>query len=323
MKFEDLFFADKISLTKIDDLQHSAPDIIVYAAPFMFLFVLIEYFVSRTQQHHRYDNKETVGSTLVGIGNVIIGLVLKAIMLYLFIVVYNLIPWRMELAWWTIVPCYIVLDFCSYWAHRISHHVRVLWGTHVAHHSAELYNLSVSFRLSWIQYVKIVFFLPVAFIGFHPIVIFVANQVAVLYQFWLHTEYIKKLHPVIEYIFATPSNHRVHHGSQEKYINKNFGATFVLWDRMFGTYQLEEEAVIYGITHDLVRKEDPIHINFHEYVDIIDDVKGAKSLKEAMFYIFGDPVDIAVLKEKRETCSSERFIATDALPPKAKLPSGI
>jgi sterol desaturase/sphingolipid hydroxylase (fatty acid hydroxylase superfamily) len=305
-----IFGAERISLSDIDNLQLSAPDIIVYAAPFMFFFVLIEYFVSRYQSHRIYEKKETIGSVLVGIGNVVIGLFLKAALFYLFILVYNWLPWRMELKWWSLLPCYIIFDFCSYWAHRISHHVRLLWGTHVTHHSADHYNLTVSFRLSWIQYVKIIFFFPVALIGFHPIIIFVTNQVAILYQFWQHTEYIKKLHPAIEFIFATPSSHRVHHGSQKKYINKNFGATFSVWDRMFGTYQPEEEKVVYGITHALERKHDPFHINFHEYVDIMRDVKSAKSFREALFYIFGDPVDVAVMKQRTNVTGNEPALET-------------
>lgn len=293
-----LFSAERIPLNDIGDMMASSPDIIVYAAPVMFLFVLIEYFVSRHYNHEKFESKETIGSIIVGIGNVVIGLLIKTTLFFLFIVAYNWVPWRMELAWWTVVPCYIVFDFCSYWAHRTSHHVRFLWGTHVTHHSADHYNLTVSFRLSWIQYVKILFFLPVSLMGFHPIIIFATNQIAVLYQFWQHTEYIKKLHPAIEYVLATPSSHRVHHGSQEKYINKNFGATFSFWDRMFGTFQPEEEKPIYGITHAIERKHDPIQINFHEYVDIIKDVKRSKSFREALFFIFGDPVDVAEQKRK-------------------------
>jgi sterol desaturase/sphingolipid hydroxylase (fatty acid hydroxylase superfamily) len=304
-----LFGAETIQ-TDFDNFHLDAPDIIVYAAPFMFVFVLIEYFVSRAQHHEIYEKRETIGSILVGIGNVVIGLILKTFLLYFFIVVYNWIPWRMELQWWTLVPCYIVFDFCSYWAHRISHHVRFLWGTHVTHHSADHYNLTVAFRLSWIQYIKIVFFLPVALLGFHPIIIFITNQVSVLYQFWQHTEYIKKLHPVIEYILATPSSHRVHHGSQEQYINKNFAATFIIWDRIFGTYQPEEETVVYGITHAIDRKHDPIQINFHEYISIIEDVKKAKSIKEALFYIFGDPVDVARLKEATTETMTRKEVPT-------------
>ena len=303
MNFETLFFADPIPLNSLSDLQAAAPDIIVYAAPFMFFFVLLEYGISWYQNRQYYEKKETIGSTLVGIGNVLIGLIIKTVLLYVLIVIYNWIPWRMELQWWTFIPCYILFDLCSYWAHRISHHMRFFWATHVPHHSGEHYNLTVSFRLSWMQYLKIIFFLPVNFIGFHPLVIFVTNQIAVLFQFWVHTEYIRKTPRIIEYIFATPSNHRVHHGSQPKYINKNFGATFIIWDRMFGTYQPEEEQVVYGITHNIDHKHNPVHINFHEYVDMIKDVKNAKSFKEALFYIFGDPEDVGNYKATRHAHS--------------------
>lgn len=297
--FLSLFGAEQIPLSSLKDLEGAAPNIIVYAAPVMFFFVLIEYGISYYQRRKYYDKRETIGSTLVGIGNVLVGLILKTILLTFFVLVYNLIPWRMEFNWWTFIPCYIIFDLCSYWAHRVSHHNRFFWATHVAHHSGEHYNLTISFRLSWVQYIKILFFFPVALIGFHPVIIFVTNQIAVLFQFWVHTEYIRKLHPAIEYILATPSNHRVHHGSQPKYINKNFGATFIIWDRMFGTYQEEEEQVVYGITHNIDHKHDPIHINFHEYYDILRDVKNASSWKEGLFYIFGDPEDVGEYKAKK------------------------
>ncbi len=146
------------------------------------------------------------------------------------------------------------------------------------------------------QHIKLIFFLPVALIGFHPVIFFIVNQIAVLFQFWVHTEYIRRLPSVMEYIFATPSNHRVHHGCQEKYINKNYGATFIIWDRLFGTFQKEEEQVVYGLTHNIEHKANPIFINFHEYIDIWKDVRNAKGLKLKLFYIFGDPIDIARLK---------------------------
>jgi hypothetical protein len=103
---------------------------------------------------------------------------------------------------------------------------------------------------------------------------------------------------VVEYIFATPSNHRVHHGAQDKYINKNFGATFIFWDRMFGTYQPEEEQAVYGITHNIEKKANPLVLNFHEYIDMWKDIKSTKSFRKKLFYIFGDPVAIAREKEK-------------------------
>jgi sterol desaturase/sphingolipid hydroxylase (fatty acid hydroxylase superfamily) len=294
-----LFFgADKIPFESASLLQKDAPNIIIWAAPVMFFFVLIEYIISHVQHRPYYEKKETIGSIFVGLGNVMIGAAIKLILFYVLIWVYNLIPWRMELNWWTFLPCYILFDLCSYWAHRVSHHQRFWWATHVAHHSGEYYNLTVSFRLSWVQYIKLIFFLPVSFIGFHPVIIFVTNQIAVLFQFWVHTEYIRRLHPAIEYIFATPSNHRVHHGCQEKYMNKNYGATFIIWDRIFGTYQPEEEQVIYGITTNIDHKANPFHINFHEYADMLRDVRQAKGIRKKLFYIFGDPITIAEEKKK-------------------------
>jgi sterol desaturase/sphingolipid hydroxylase (fatty acid hydroxylase superfamily) len=298
MFLDSVFGAPKITLAGINEIKENSPNIIVWAAPVMFFFVLLEWAIARHQHRDLYDKKETIGSISVGVGNVLINLAMKLTLLYLVINLYNILPWRMYLNWWTFIPCYIIFDLCSYWAHRISHEQRFWWATHVVHHSSENYNLTVSFRLSWMQHLKLVFFLPVAVIGFHPIVFFVVNQIAVLFQFWVHTEYIRKLHPVIEYIFATPSNHRVHHGSQEKYINKNYGPTFIIWDRMFGTYVEEEEQPVYGLTHELEDKSNPLYINFHEYKDIWKDVKSTKNWKKKWFYLFGDPIDIAMEKEK-------------------------
>ncbi|MEO7802279.1 MAG: sterol desaturase family protein [Ginsengibacter sp.] len=292
----NLFGAPPINFQHIKKLSTDAPEIIVWAAPFMFLFVFIEWFFSLKQKKNIYNNKETFASICVGVGNVFISFLLKFSLFYVSILMYNLVPWRLYLNWWTLIPCYIILDFCSYWAHRISHHQRFWWATHVVHHSGEDYNLTVSFRLSWVQHIKIIFYLPVALSGFHPIIFFVANQIAILFQFWVHTEYIKKLPRFFEYIFATPSNHRVHHGSQDKFINKNFGATFIVWDRIFGTYQFEDEKVVYGLTHKLDDKGNPFYINFHEFIDIWKDVRRAKGIRKKMFYLFGDP--IAVAKDK-------------------------
>lgn len=300
-----LFFgAPTIPLDFVYELENNSPNIIIWAAPVMFFFVLVEWYLSKKENKHLYDKKDSIGSISVGIGNVIINFFLKISFFYLLILIYNMIPWRFSLSWWTFVPCYIIFDFCSYWSHRISHQQRFWWATHVVHHSSENYNLTVSFRLSWVQNIKIIFFLPVALIGFHPIIFFVVSQVAVLFQFWVHTEYIRRLHPAIEYVFATPSNHRVHHGSQDKYINKNYGASFIFWDRIFGTYQKEEEQVIYGITNNVGSKVNPLILNFHEYMDMWRDIKSTKSFKRKIFFIFGDPIDIA--REKKITTVDDR-----------------
>lgn len=304
--FSKLFGASPIPFSLLQNVHDKAPNIIVWAAPAMFFFVLLEWYISGRQHKELYEKRETIGSICVGVGNVLINLALKLGLFYIIVYIYNALPWRMELQWWTFIPCYIIFDLCSYWAHRISHQQRFWWATHVVHHSAEHYNLTVSFRLSWMQHLKLIFFLPVAFIGFHPIVFFVVNQIAVLFQFWVHTEYIKKMPRFIEYVFATPSNHRVHHGSQDIYINKNYGATFIIWDRLFGTYQPEVEPALYGLTTNIGHKSNPIFINFHEYIDIWKDVKHARGWKQKMFYLFGDPIDIALQKKAAADAQTKR-----------------
>jgi sterol desaturase/sphingolipid hydroxylase (fatty acid hydroxylase superfamily) len=303
-----LFGAPKIEFSQIEEISKSAPEIIIWAAPVMFSLVLLEWFISHRQDRKLYNNKETLGSLLVGLGNVGIAFVIKFVLFALVVVIYNLVPWRMHFDWLQFLPCYIVFDFFSYWAHRISHQQRFWWATHIVHHSAEQFNLTVSFRLSWVQHLKLIFFLPVALIGFHPVIFFVVNQIAVLFQFWAHTEYIRKLPPIFEYIFATPSNHRVHHGTQDKYINKNYAATFVVWDRLFGTYQKEEEQVKYGLTHNIDHKSNPLHINFHEFADIWKDIRGTASWKTRLFYLFGDPMAVAQSKKTAPIYSDASFI---------------
>jgi sterol desaturase/sphingolipid hydroxylase (fatty acid hydroxylase superfamily) len=295
-----LFGAAPIPFDDLHNIEKNIPNIILWAVPVMLFFTVIEMVVTYYQEKEFYEKKETIGSILVGLGNLVVTAGLKVGLLYLCIWVYNLIPWRMELQWWTLLPCYVIYDFFSYWAHRVSHEQRFWWATHVVHHSGEHYNLTVSYRLSWIQHLKIIFFLPVAFMGFHPIIFFVTNQIAVLFQFWVHTEYIRRMPAWVEYIFATPSNHRVHHGTQEQYIDKNFGATFIFWDRIFGTFEPEDEPVMYGITTNISNKANPIFINFHELTDMVNDVKQAKGFRKKFFYIFGSPIKIAEEKKRQE-----------------------
>lgn len=307
MALLEIFGASPIEYSQITALGKAGENLIVYAIPVMAFFTLLEMWHSWYTERKRYNAKESLGSLFVGLGNVGINLLFKVALIYGCVFIYNIVPWRMTLNWWTIIPCLIIFDFCSYWAHRISHFNRFFWTTHLVHHTAEHYNLTVSFRLSWIQNLKIVFFLPIAFLGFHPVIFFIVNQISVLLQFWQHTEYIGKLHPLIEKIIITPSNHRVHHGSDEKYIDKNFGAVLIIWDKMFGTYQAEEERPTYGLTTKIKRSFNPIYLNFHEYKDMFEDVRNAKSFRRKLFYIFGSPSEIS--KEKKKAAASVKNIS--------------
>lgn len=292
----DIFGADKITLSEAGGLLSDMPDMVLWAAPLMILLVVAEYVLYYREHKQMYEKNETIGSIGVAIGNALVGALLKVVLFTGFAWVYNLVPWRMEFRWWTIIPCYLLFDFCSYWSHYLAHHQRFWWATHVVHHSSENYNLIVAFRVSWVDSLKLIFLLPVMLAGFHPVAIFIASQVSLLYQFWVHTEYIPRLHPLVEYIMVTPSNHRVHHGSQQKYLNKNFGSTFIFWDRIFNTFQPEEEYPRFGITHSLKHRANPLHINFHEYGNMLYDIRKARTFREMLFYVFGDPIEI----EKRK-----------------------
>lgn len=297
LQLGNLFGADPIPYEAISDISNKSADLIVYAIPVMAFFTLAEMIHSWATQKRRYNSTEAFGSLIVGLGNVAVNLLAKALLIFGAVFVYNLIPWRMTLNWWTIIPCILVYDFCSYWAHRVSHKNRFFWATHVVHHTAEHYNLTVSFRLSWVQHLKIVFFLPIVLLGFHPVVFFIVNQVMVLFQFWQHTEYIKKLPAFIEWAIITPSNHRVHHGSDEKYIDKNFGVLFTFWDKMFGTYAQEDAVPTYGTTTKINLSSNPFYLNFHEFSSIIGDFRRANGIQKKLFVVFGSPAAVAAYKQ--------------------------
>ncbi|MEQ8908857.1 MAG: sterol desaturase family protein [Vicingaceae bacterium] len=280
----------KENLTLADITQLDFTTVIWIAAPFMFAFVLLEFLIGRKKYKNLYNGKDFLASLSIGLVNVVLNGFMKLGMFTVFLFFYNLSPLRIPHTWWSYVLCLVVLDFCRYWAHRIAHEQRFWWSTHVVHHSSEHYNLSVSFRLSWTQNLKLVFFLPVILMGFHPLVFFIVHQVEVLYQFWIHTELIRKLPKPIEFVFTTPSHHRVHHSVNERYIDKNYGSTFIIWDRMFGTFQEEDEKAIYGITKP-VNSYNPVFLVFHEWIEVGKDISKARSLKEVWNILFGSPVE--------------------------------
>lgn len=278
--------------------QMHFPPIIIYAAPVMFLLVFLEWGLSYRQKKDTYNKKDFWASTAIGIGNIIVSAILKLALFAVILFFYNMVPWRIPPTWWSYIICILAIDFCRYWAHRVAHEQRFWWATHVPHHSSEHYNFSVSFRLSWVQHIKVVFFIPVALMGFNPVVFFICNQIEVLYQFWIHTEYIHKLPKPIEYIFTTPSHHRVHHGSDDKYLDKNYGSTLIIWDRIFGTFQPEEERPTYGITKP-VNSYNPVFLVFHEFKDIVADLRHAKNLKQCFRILFSKPGTLVTEHQRR------------------------
>ena len=190
--------------------------------------------------------------------------------------------------WWSWILAVLTADLTYYWMHRFEHETRVLWAYHSVHHSSPEFNLTTSLRLAWIEgLVEWIFFVPMILVGFSAVQTIIALAIVVSYQTWIHTEKIGKL-GWADRVFNTPSVHRVHHGSNKQYHDKNYGGILILWDRLFGTYKTEEEKVVYGITTP-IGTWNPLIVNVHEFWQIAKDVWHAKSIRDAFGYVFRQP----------------------------------
>jgi sterol desaturase/sphingolipid hydroxylase (fatty acid hydroxylase superfamily) len=263
--------------------------ILVMAVPVFVLTMLIEWRLSLGHDGRGYWLKDTAASLSMGIGNLLLILTLKMVKLALFMAVYEyrLIELPAE-AWWVWLLMIPAEDFCYYWYHRTAHEVRLFWAAHVNHHSATSYNLSTALRQSWTSpFYSFWFWLPLPLLGFHPLMMVTAQAISLLYQYWIHTELIEKM-GAFEWVFNTPSHHRVHHGSNPKYLDCNHGGILIIWDRLFGTFQEEEERPVYGLTVN-IESYNPFVVAFHEWRAIGRDVWGAQTWRGRFLYVFGPP----------------------------------
>lgn len=268
-------------------------DVILYAIPIFIITLLIEVLYYRHLGKHQdhYDPKDTASSLTMGIGNVLTGLVSKFLVFGALVFVYKFRIFELDRTWvgyWIMI--FFTDDFSYYWFHRSSHKIRYFWASHVVHHSSQFYNLGTALRQTWTGNLSgsFVFYLWMPWVGFHPVDVILMQAISLLYQYWIHTELIVKFPPLVEWFFNTPSHHRVHHGSNVKYLDKNHGGILIIWDRIFGTFQLEEERPNYGLVHNLT-SYNPFVIAFHEWRDLFRDVRKAPSLKAAFLYVFGPP----------------------------------
>ncbi len=247
---------------------------------------IIADFIKKKQRKWK-DTMANIG--IYFLGKITDKILLGSLGIIALIPIYYLIPYEIPMNWWTWVLGILAADFTYYWMHRIEHEHRILWASHSVHHSSEDYNLTVSFRLSIVEGVfEWMFLIPMILIGFNPFQAMVSLIFVVQFQTWIHTEKIQKLGWLDE-IFNTPSVHRVHHGSNPKYLDKNYGGLLMLWDKIFGTYQREEEKVIYGLTKN-IKTNNPITINFIEYKNIWQEVKQCRTLKDKLKITFGNLV---------------------------------
>lgn len=212
--------------------------------------------------------------------------------------------------WWVWVLAIIGADLGYYAQHRMQHRVRLFWAAHSVHHSSQHFNMSTAVRLPWLipgRFLTSVVYIPLAVVGVPVWVIFLSQAIILLFQYPLHTERIGKLHPAIEFVFNTPSHHRVHHGSNNPYLDKNYGGILIIWDRLFNSYADEVEQVRYGLTHN-IDTYNPIKVNFHEFALMVGDVWRATSWRARAGHLLRPPgwTDAAAAAPEREPASTRR-----------------
>ena len=219
----------------------------------------------------------------------IINLAWKFVVLALYVLIYELTPLRLDPSdWWVWVLLFFADDFSYYWFHRISHESRFFWASHVVHHSSTHYNLSTALRQTWVPMTYLPFWLWLPAVGFEPWMVLLAQSWSLIYQFGIHTERIRRFPRPIEYVFNTPSHHRVHHGSNEVYLDRNYGGILIIWDRMFGTYESEGERVRYGLTKN-IRTYNVVRAAFHEYVAMWHDLRSAPRWRDKLGVLYHGP----------------------------------
>jgi sterol desaturase/sphingolipid hydroxylase (fatty acid hydroxylase superfamily) len=247
---------------------------VILAIPVFFILIGLEVGYGYYQNRKLYRLNDAVANISCGIVEQLTGVFAKVFTVAAYHFIYTKFAiFTLEDTWYWILLCFIGVDFFYYWAHRLSHQVNLFWLGHIVHHQSEDYNLSVALRQSTFQKMfTFYFYFPLAFLGFKTEWFLLMGAFNLLYQFWIHTEVIDKLPRWFEYLFNTPAHHRVHHGRDPKYIDKNHAGTLMIWDRMFGTFQREEETPTYGITTP-VNSWNPVKANLQPFVLLWREMK--------------------------------------------------
>jgi alkylglycerol monooxygenase len=262
---------------------------IVLSIPIFFLLIGIELAVERFSHRKLYRLPDAIANLSCGITSQLSGLFLRILAIGVYEIIYsNFALFKLSPNWLYWVALFFLVDLAYYWAHRMSHEINLFWGGHVVHHQSEDYNLSVALRQSSFQVVwTFAFSLPMAFLGFETYHFALISAFNTLYQFWIHTETINKM-GWFEYVFNTPSHHRVHHGRDPKYIDKNHAGTLIIWDRLFGTFQAEEERPTYGITKP-INSWNAVWANFSHYEMMAGELKMIPRWSDKIRYLFKKP----------------------------------
>ena len=299
-------------MQSLADLWQAIPvalhDPVALAAPFFLLFVGLEGLAAYLLEDERpdgqrrtpdgraiplrggYERRDALASMSMGVVSVVTMTVWKSLALVLYAVLFAYVaPWQLPVdAWWTWAIAILGVDFFFYWAHRVAHRVRLVWATHQAHHSSEYFNFATALRQKWNNSAEIVAWLPLPLLGVPPALVFLGFSVSLVYQFFVHTERVDRLWGPVELVLNTPSHHRVHHGRDPEYLDRNYAGILIVWDRLFGSFQPELHRPTYGLTtrvgtHHIVR------LQTHEYAAMVRDVRRTPRLRDKLGYVFGPP----------------------------------
>lgn len=271
--------------------------ILLVAIPWFLGMVLLELAVTRagiTQERRLkgellgYDRTDSRTSLAMGVGSLVFNGVWRFVEVAVLAGIAALTPLHLGHGWVGWVVALVGIDFMYYWDHRAGHEVRLLWASHVVHHSSQRYNLSTALRQTWTGEYTFLFFIPVVALGVPWELALVSWSINLLYQFWIHTEAIDRMWGWFEAVFNTPSHHRVHHGSQSQYLDRNYAGVLIVWDRLFRTFEPENERVIYGLTKN-IETHNPFKVATHEVVALWRDVRGASSWRHRAGYLLRGP----------------------------------
>src|SRR5215470_6545967 len=242
------------------------PDLITLAIPAFVALLFAEAIAGAVMQRDIYEFKDAAASITMGLGNVFVDLFAKAMLFAILAWLHRFAIFPIGFQWWAWVLLFFGDEFSYYWFHRVSHECRFFWASHVVHHSSQRYNLSTALRQTWTgTFTSFIFWMWLPIVGFQPLMIMTMKAISLLYQFWIHTELVRSTGP-LEKFFNTPSHHRVHHGANPRYIDRNHGGTLTIRDKLFGTFEPENSAdrPHFGLTHN-IGTYNPVRIAFHEW----------------------------------------------------------
>ena len=273
----------------------SLHDPLLYATPAFALFMALELLSLRllddgeAGQYGGYEARDTRTNMIMGVGSLVVNGTARTAALIGYAALYALTPLRLDAhRWYTWVFALLIVDVIWYSYHRASHRVRIMWAAHQAHHNSQRFNYSTAVRQKWNPWFELLFWVPLPLLGMPPWMIFTSFSVNLIFQFFVHTERVDRLPAPIEFVFNTPSHHRVHHASDPDYLDKNYAGILIVWDRMFGTYAEETHRPTYGLTKN-IDSFNPFRLQYYEYGAIARDLRSSRRWHDRLGYVFAPP----------------------------------